>query len=235
MLPDPWWIHCVATDVRSGGMSRERTQPVSPVWGHLRCRPRRAAGRLWGREHMHKLIAMRCRPAPSTAPFSPPQAWEINGASIFAGEVFGPILHVVRWRADRLIDEIAATGYGLTLGIHSRIDETVRHILARLKVGNSYINRSMIGAVVGVSRNDAAPAGAERRIAARGARRRAVRRLGSALFRYELPHAAHSSRSDQRQDCGVPPQISRRGAHRQPLDPGRIFLADCSGSSHGRT
>jgi RHH-type transcriptional regulator, proline utilization regulon repressor / proline dehydrogenase / delta 1-pyrroline-5-carboxylate dehydrogenase len=102
---------------------------------------------------MHKLIAMRCRPAPSTAPFSPPQAWEINGASIFAGEVFGPILHVVRWRADRLdrvLDEIAATGYGLTLGIHSRIDETVRHILARLKLGNSYINRSMIGAVVGV-------------------------------------------------------------------------------------
>ena len=85
--------------------------------------------------------------------FFAPQAWEINGASIFAGEVFGPILHVVRWRADRLdrvLDEIAATGYGLTLGIHSRIDETVRHILARLKVGNSYINRSMIGAVVGV-------------------------------------------------------------------------------------
>jgi len=67
--------------------------------------------------------------------------------------VFGPILHVVRWRADKLdavIDEIAATGYGLTLGIHSRIDETVRHILARLRAGNSYVNRSMIGAVVGV-------------------------------------------------------------------------------------
>ena len=61
--------------------------------------------------------------------------------------------HVVRWRADRLdqvIDEIAATGYGLTLGIHSRIDTTVRHILGRLRVGNSYVNRSMIGAVVGV-------------------------------------------------------------------------------------
>jgi RHH-type proline utilization regulon transcriptional repressor/proline dehydrogenase/delta 1-pyrroline-5-carboxylate dehydrogenase len=59
----------------------------------------------------------------------------------------------VPWDADRLdavIDESAATGYGLTLGIHSRIDETVRHILARLKVGNSYVNRSMIGAVVGV-------------------------------------------------------------------------------------
>ena len=84
--------------------------------------------------------------------FFAPQAWEINGASISAGEVFGPIPHVVRWRADRIdrvLDEIAATGYGLTLGIHSRIDETVHHILARLKVGISYVNRSMIGAVVG--------------------------------------------------------------------------------------
>ncbi len=85
--------------------------------------------------------------------FFAPQAFEIDSAAQLEGEVFGPILHVVRWHADRLdavIDEIAATGYGLTLGIHSRIDETVRHILARLRVGNSYVNRSMIGAVVGV-------------------------------------------------------------------------------------
>jgi RHH-type proline utilization regulon transcriptional repressor/proline dehydrogenase/delta 1-pyrroline-5-carboxylate dehydrogenase len=82
-----------------------------------------------------------------------PQAFEIDSAARLTGEIFGPILHVVQWHADRLdraLDEIAATGYGLTLGIHSRIDETVRHILARLKVGNSYVNRSMIGAVVGV-------------------------------------------------------------------------------------
>jgi RHH-type proline utilization regulon transcriptional repressor/proline dehydrogenase/delta 1-pyrroline-5-carboxylate dehydrogenase len=92
-------------------------------------------------------------PGTEDGSFFAPQAWEINGASIFAGEVFGPILHIVRWRADRLdrvLDEIAATGYGRTLGIHSRIDETLCHILARLKVGNSYVNRSMIGAVVGV-------------------------------------------------------------------------------------
>jgi RHH-type transcriptional regulator, proline utilization regulon repressor / proline dehydrogenase / delta 1-pyrroline-5-carboxylate dehydrogenase len=85
--------------------------------------------------------------------FFAPQAWEIDGAGLLDGEVFGPILHVVRWRGDRLdrvIDEIAATGYGLTLGIHSRIDETVRYILGRLRVGNSYVNRSIIGAVVGV-------------------------------------------------------------------------------------
>jgi RHH-type proline utilization regulon transcriptional repressor/proline dehydrogenase/delta 1-pyrroline-5-carboxylate dehydrogenase len=85
--------------------------------------------------------------------FFAPQVFEIDGAARLEGEVFGPILHVVRWRTDRLdavLDEIAATGYGLTLGVHSRIDDTVRHILGRLRIGNSYINRSMIGAVVGV-------------------------------------------------------------------------------------
>jgi RHH-type transcriptional regulator, proline utilization regulon repressor / proline dehydrogenase / delta 1-pyrroline-5-carboxylate dehydrogenase len=56
-----------------------------------------------------------------------------------------------------VLDEIAATGYALTLGVQSRIDETVRHILARLGVGNSYVNRNMIGAVVGVQ-----PFGGER-------------------------------------------------------------------------
>jgi RHH-type transcriptional regulator, proline utilization regulon repressor / proline dehydrogenase / delta 1-pyrroline-5-carboxylate dehydrogenase len=85
--------------------------------------------------------------------FFAPRAFEIDGAQRLHGEVFGPILHIVRWRADRLdavLEEIAATGYGLTLGIQSRIDETVRHILARLRIGNSYVNRNMIGAVVGV-------------------------------------------------------------------------------------
>ena len=85
--------------------------------------------------------------------FFAPRVFQIDGAERLPGEVFGPILHVVRWHADRLnavLDEIAATGYGLTLGIQSRIDETTRYILARLHIGNSYVNRSMIGAVVGV-------------------------------------------------------------------------------------
>jgi RHH-type proline utilization regulon transcriptional repressor/proline dehydrogenase/delta 1-pyrroline-5-carboxylate dehydrogenase len=67
-------------------------------------------------------------------------------------EVFGPVLHVVRWRADKLdvlLEDIAASGYGLTLGIHSRIDDTAEHIIARLANGNVYVNRNMIGAVVG--------------------------------------------------------------------------------------
>ena len=67
-------------------------------------------------------------------------------------EVFGPILHVVRYRADQLdalLDQIDGMGYGLTLGIHSRIDATVDHIVRRMGTGNVYVNRSMIGAVVG--------------------------------------------------------------------------------------
>ena len=92
--------------------------------------------------------------------FFAPRAFEIDSAGRLEREVFGPILHVVRWRADRLdaiCDEIAATGYALTLGIHSRIDETVRHVLSRLGVGNTYVNRTMIGAAVGVQ-----PFGGER-------------------------------------------------------------------------
>ena len=69
------------------------------------------------------------------------------------GEVLGPILHIVLYQADRLddiVDAVNATGYGLTLGIQSRIDSTVRRIAARTHVGNIYVNRNMIGAVVGV-------------------------------------------------------------------------------------
>ena len=92
--------------------------------------------------------------------FFAPRAFEIDSTRRLTGEVFGPILHVVRWSADRLdsvLDEIAATGFALTLGIHSRIDSTVRYILDRLGVGNAYVNRNMIGAVVGVQ-----PFGGER-------------------------------------------------------------------------
>ena len=92
--------------------------------------------------------------------FFAPRAFEIDSARRLDREVFGPILHVVRWPADRLdavIDEIAATGYGLTLGIQSRIDDMTRHVLGRLGVGNAYVNRNMIGAVVG-----AQPFGGER-------------------------------------------------------------------------
>jgi len=85
--------------------------------------------------------------------FFAPRAYEIDDISRLEHEVFGPILHVVRWRSDELdkvCDAIANTGFGLTLGIHSRIDETIERITQRLHVGNTYVNRNVIGAVVGV-------------------------------------------------------------------------------------
>lgn len=84
--------------------------------------------------------------------FFSPRAYEIDRLDRLQGEVFGPILHVVRYQANRLgnvIDAINNTGYGLTLGIHSRIDATVRYISQRVRAGNTYVNRNMIGAVVG--------------------------------------------------------------------------------------
>ncbi|HXS72924.1 MAG TPA: bifunctional proline dehydrogenase/L-glutamate gamma-semialdehyde dehydrogenase PutA [Rhodanobacteraceae bacterium] len=85
--------------------------------------------------------------------FFVPRAYEIPSLDVLTQEVFGPALHVVRWKAselDQVIDAINATGFGLTLGIHSRIDETIEHITRRAKVGNTYVNRNQIGAVVGV-------------------------------------------------------------------------------------
>jgi RHH-type proline utilization regulon transcriptional repressor/proline dehydrogenase/delta 1-pyrroline-5-carboxylate dehydrogenase len=85
--------------------------------------------------------------------FVAPTLIELDRIDRLEREVFGPVLHVIRYPADALdtvIDAINATGYGLTLGIHSRIDETVGHIASRARVGNVYVNRNMIGAVVGV-------------------------------------------------------------------------------------
>ncbi|MGH8030869.1 MAG: bifunctional proline dehydrogenase/L-glutamate gamma-semialdehyde dehydrogenase PutA [Luteimonas sp.] len=85
--------------------------------------------------------------------FFAPCAWELTSLAQLSGENFGPALHVIRWHGDDLdavIDAINASGYGLTLGIHSRIDETIERIVARARVGNIYVNRNQIGAVVGV-------------------------------------------------------------------------------------
>ncbi|WP_246149953.1 bifunctional proline dehydrogenase/L-glutamate gamma-semialdehyde dehydrogenase PutA [Arenimonas fontis] len=85
--------------------------------------------------------------------FFAPRAYELQSLSQLDREVFGPVLHVIRWRADQLDEVLAhinATGYGLTLGIHSRIDTTVEKIARTVKVGNCYVNRNQIGAVVGV-------------------------------------------------------------------------------------
>jgi RHH-type proline utilization regulon transcriptional repressor/proline dehydrogenase/delta 1-pyrroline-5-carboxylate dehydrogenase len=94
----------------------------------------------------------RDRPLPSAGTYVPPAIITLDRARDLKEEVFGPILHVVRYRADELdalIDDIAANGFGLTLGVHSRIDATAARIAARLPHGNVYVNRNMIGAVVG--------------------------------------------------------------------------------------
>lgn len=85
--------------------------------------------------------------------FVPPTVLEIGSLAELKHEVFGPVLHIVRYRrADlpKVIDTINATGYGLTLGVHSRIDETIDFIVERAHVGNIYVNRNIVGAVVGV-------------------------------------------------------------------------------------
>lgn len=84
--------------------------------------------------------------------FLGPIAFEVDNINVLTREVFGPVLHIVRYKSselDKVIDSINSTGYGLTMGIHSRIDETVHYIQAKMKAGNIYVNRSMIGAVVG--------------------------------------------------------------------------------------
>jgi RHH-type proline utilization regulon transcriptional repressor/proline dehydrogenase/delta 1-pyrroline-5-carboxylate dehydrogenase len=102
-----------------------------------------------------KLIAQAALDPATTAhgTFFAPTAWELTSLSQLTRENFGPALHVIRWKAnelDQVIAAINATGYGLTLGIHSRIDATIDHIVSRVKVGNAYVNRNQIGAVVGV-------------------------------------------------------------------------------------
>jgi len=85
--------------------------------------------------------------------FVPPTMFEIDSISLLKREVFGPVLHVVRFEArdlPKVIAEINATGYGLTHGVHSRIDETIDTISREVKAGNVYVNRNVVGAVVGV-------------------------------------------------------------------------------------
>jgi RHH-type proline utilization regulon transcriptional repressor/proline dehydrogenase/delta 1-pyrroline-5-carboxylate dehydrogenase len=85
--------------------------------------------------------------------FFAPTLIEIDSIDVLEREVFGPVLHVMRFRNKDLgktLDAVNATGYGLTMGLHSRIDSRARAIAERSGAGNLYINRNMIGAVVGV-------------------------------------------------------------------------------------
>ncbi|WP_440874731.1 bifunctional proline dehydrogenase/L-glutamate gamma-semialdehyde dehydrogenase PutA [Thalassotalea sp. PLHSN55] len=85
--------------------------------------------------------------------FFAPRLYEIEHLSLLKKEVFGPIVHIVRYQANQLeqvIEQVNGTGFGLTMGIHTRIEEKSRYLAARSRAGNVYVNRNMIGAVVGV-------------------------------------------------------------------------------------
>ncbi|MES2667581.1 MAG: bifunctional proline dehydrogenase/L-glutamate gamma-semialdehyde dehydrogenase PutA [Pseudomonadota bacterium] len=90
--------------------------------------------------------------APRSGTFIPPTVIRVPGIAAMPKEIFGPVLHIATFKAseiDRVVDAVNATGYGLTFGLHTRIDDRVQHIVDRLHVGNTYVNRNQIGAVVG--------------------------------------------------------------------------------------
>ena len=105
------------------------------------------------REKGRKVVQLPLPEGCAQGTFVPPTLIELDSIDELKREVFGPVLHVVRYRRaslDKLLDQIRTTGYGLTLGIHTRIDETIAHVISRAHVGNIYVNRNVIGAVVGV-------------------------------------------------------------------------------------
>ena len=105
------------------------------------------------RKEARELLELSLGPEHARGSYVAPAIYEIPSIAVLAREVFGPILHVVRYAGDRLgdvCDAINATGYGLTLSIHSRVKATADLIARRVRVGNIYVNRNQIGAVVGV-------------------------------------------------------------------------------------
>ncbi|MGL3608183.1 trifunctional transcriptional regulator/proline dehydrogenase/L-glutamate gamma-semialdehyde dehydrogenase [Rhizobium sp. G187] len=110
--------------------------------------------------HIERMKGLGCKvdqlPLPASADlgtFVAPTIIEIKSLSDLKKEIFGPVLHVIRYRRedlDRLIDDINGSGYGLTFGLHTRLDETIAHVTSRVQAGNLYVNRNIIGAVVGV-------------------------------------------------------------------------------------
>lgn len=101
-------------------------------------------------------LLARCELSPEQPEgyFFPPHVFELESLSQLPEEVFGPILHIIRYRGSDIsgvLQQINASGYGLTLGVHSRIDGFAREIFRGTRVGNTYVNRNMVGAVVGVN------------------------------------------------------------------------------------
>jgi len=135
------------------GSPADLSTDVGPVISEAaRARLARHAERM--RREAQLLYACELDPAVASAGhFFPPQLFELRRLDQLRTEEFGPILHVARYRSGALPQVLAAirsSGYGLTLGIHSRVESLAEHLFRSLPVGNTYVNRNMIGAVVGV-------------------------------------------------------------------------------------
>ncbi|HEY5203445.1 MAG TPA: trifunctional transcriptional regulator/proline dehydrogenase/L-glutamate gamma-semialdehyde dehydrogenase [Roseiarcus sp.] len=105
------------------------------------------------RSRGHKVTQTSLGDRTAHGTFVPPTLIEVSKIADVEREVFGPVLHVLRYKRealDKLIDDINAAGYGLTFGLHTRIDETIARVVERIEAGNIYINRNVIGATVGV-------------------------------------------------------------------------------------
>jgi RHH-type transcriptional regulator, proline utilization regulon repressor / proline dehydrogenase / delta 1-pyrroline-5-carboxylate dehydrogenase len=135
------------------GAPAELATDVGPVISEAaRARLARHAARM--RREARLLYACELEPGlTARGHFFPPQLFELRSLDQLKTEEFGPILHIARYRSAELpqvLAAIRATGYGLTLGVHSRLDSIAQHLFRSLPIGNTYVNRNMIGAVVGV-------------------------------------------------------------------------------------
>ena len=140
-------IEGAARELKLGDPSKPSTD-VGPVIDEAQ--REMLAGHIAAISRIQKLVY--AGDAPNEGLFFAPHIVELKYAGALDREIFGPVLHVVRYKAkklDTVLDAIDATGFGLTLGVHSRIEATVRKVIDRLDTGNVYINRNMIGAVVG--------------------------------------------------------------------------------------
>jgi RHH-type proline utilization regulon transcriptional repressor/proline dehydrogenase/delta 1-pyrroline-5-carboxylate dehydrogenase len=131
-IGDPWDL---ATDV-SPVIDAEAQRDISAY-----TRAQEAAGRV-----------LKSLSAPEQGTYVSPAVIKVDGIADMEREIFGPILHVASFKArdiDRIVDDINERGYGLTFGLHTRIDDRVQQIVERIRAGNAYVNRNQIGAIVG--------------------------------------------------------------------------------------
>ena len=162
---------------------------------------------------VHQVAAHRADETSGRGTFVPPTLIRIDRIEQLEREVFGPVLHVLRYRReelDRLIDGINALGYGLTLGVHSRVDGKIERVVRRAHAGNIYVNRNIVGAVVGVQ-----PFGGEG-LSGTGPK------AGGPLYLYRLlskcpADAARTEMVAASEACGEPLQLPR-ASHSDALE-----------------